>query len=106
MSIRSIRCDVRTVENDAGARALPRSKPQGSRKEAVNLRFDVLAEFGRRNRHAIIEAWRDASSFDAHDKAEGTANYHQLRSMRDDPHLRTGVHLSGTRADYFWGTKF
>jgi len=48
-----------------------------SRKEAGNVRFDVLTELGRPNRFVIIEAWRDVASFDAHDKADGTAKFRQ-----------------------------
>jgi len=48
-----------------------------SRKEAGNLRFDALIELGRPNRFAILEAWRDAAGFDAHDKNDSTVKYRQ-----------------------------
>jgi quinol monooxygenase YgiN len=48
-----------------------------SRKEAGNLRFDALIELGRPNRFVILEAWRDAAGFDAHDKSDSTVKYRQ-----------------------------
>jgi len=48
-----------------------------SRREAGNLRFDALIELGRPNRFVILEAWRDASSFNTHDKADSTFKYRQ-----------------------------
>ena len=48
-----------------------------SRKEAGNLRSDVLIELGRPNRFVILEAWRDAASLDAHGKADSTVKFRQ-----------------------------
>lgn len=48
-----------------------------SRKEAGNLRFDVLTESGRSKRFLILEDWRDSASFDAHGKADSTAKFRQ-----------------------------
>jgi autoinducer 2-degrading protein len=57
-----------------------------SRKEAGNLRFDALIELGRPNRFVILEAWRDAAAFDAHDKADSTVKYRQtINPMQSVP---------------------
>jgi len=37
-----------------------------SRKEAGNLRYEVLQQIDRRDQFAILEAWSDAKAFDAH----------------------------------------
>jgi quinol monooxygenase YgiN len=58
------------------AQALERYR-DASRKEAGNLRFDVLTESGRPKRFLILEAWRDSASFDAHSKADSTAKFRQ-----------------------------
>jgi quinol monooxygenase YgiN len=59
---------------------------EASRKEAGNLRFDVLTELGRPDRLVILEAWRDAASFDAHDKADSTVRYRQaIDTMQSVP---------------------
>ncbi len=60
----------------AAAKALARYR-DASRKEAGNLRFDVLTESGRSKRYLILESWRDSASFDAHGKADSTAKYRQ-----------------------------
>jgi quinol monooxygenase YgiN len=49
-----------------------------SRKDAGNLRFDVLIELGRPNRFVILEAWRDAASLDARGNADSTAKFRQV----------------------------
>jgi len=43
-----------------------------SRKEAGNLRFDVLQQDGRANHLPLVEAWRDAEAQRAHAMAEPT----------------------------------
>lgn len=60
----------------AAVQALERYR-DASRKEAGNLRFDVLTESGRTKRFLILEDWRDSASFDAHGKADSTAKFRQ-----------------------------
>lgn len=66
-----------------------------SRKEAGNVRFDVLTELGRPNRFVILEAWRNMASSDAHDKADGTARFRQaMDKVRSAPlDIRTNAEL-------------
>ena len=45
---------------------------EASRKEAGNLRFDVLQQDGRANHLPLLEAWRDAPAQSAHAMAEHT----------------------------------
>jgi quinol monooxygenase YgiN len=58
-----------------------------SRKEAGNLRFDVLQQIERRNQFAILEAWSDAKALETHG---GNAAMKQLRAALDP--LRTGFY--------------
>jgi quinol monooxygenase YgiN len=68
-----------------------------SRREAGNLRFDALIELGRPNRFVILEAWRDASAFDAHDKADSTVKYRQtidpIQSVPPDIRANAGLYV-------------
>jgi quinol monooxygenase YgiN len=45
---------------------------EASRKEAGNLRFDVLQQDGRANHLPLIESWHDAPAQNAHAMAEHT----------------------------------
>jgi quinol monooxygenase YgiN len=45
---------------------------EASRKEAGNLRFDVLQQDGRANHLPLVEAWRDGDAQRAHAMAEHT----------------------------------
>jgi len=45
---------------------------EASRKEAGNLRFDVLQQEGRANHLPLVEAWRDAQAQSAHAMAGHT----------------------------------
>ena len=67
-----------------------------SRKEAGNMRFDVLTELGRPNRFVILEAWRNPASFDTHDKADSTAKFRQAMDKAESAPLdiRTNAVLS------------
>ncbi len=58
----------------SGATLLERYR-DASRKEAGNQRLDVLRETTRPNRFAILEVWKDAAGFMAHDKAASTLHF-------------------------------
>lgn len=58
---------------DSSAALLERYR-DASRREDGNLRFDTLHEIARSNRFAILEAWKDGSALEAHDKASSTAD--------------------------------
>jgi quinol monooxygenase YgiN len=59
-----------TVAPSPGAEAetanLLRRVAAASRKEAGNLRYEVLQQVDRRDQFAILEAWSDAKAFDTH----------------------------------------
>jgi quinol monooxygenase YgiN len=57
------------------AAALARQHADASRKEAGNVGFEMLAEIGRPNRLAVLEAWRDKPAYDAHGAAPSTAAF-------------------------------
>jgi len=48
---------------------------EASRKDAGNLRFDVLQQDGRANHLPLVEAWRDAEAQRAHAMAEHTRTF-------------------------------
>jgi quinol monooxygenase YgiN len=58
-----------------------------SRKEAGNLRYDVLQDIERRNQFAILEGWSDAKAFEDHG---GSATMKQFRGELNP--LRTGFY--------------
>jgi len=54
---------------------LLRQLAEASRKEAGNLRFDVLLHTMRSNHFTVIEAWRNQQALDAHVSAPHTKQY-------------------------------
>ena len=73
------------AQNDAAA--LARAFGEASRKEAGNLRFDVLQRIGQSNHFSIVEAWKDAPSHTAHAAAEHTRDFHdKLKSLLRAPY--------------------
>jgi quinol monooxygenase YgiN len=51
---------------EADTAGLLRRVAAASRKEAGNLRYEVLQQIDRRNQFAILETWSDAKAFEAH----------------------------------------
>jgi quinol monooxygenase YgiN len=66
-----------TPTAEAQAAKLLRSIAATSRKEAGNLRYDVLQQIERRNQFAILEAWNDVKAYEAH---VGVASMKQFRA--------------------------
>jgi quinol monooxygenase YgiN len=54
------------------------SLAEASRKDAGNLRFDVLQQKARTNHFKVIEVWRDQRSDDAHEIAAHTKEFRTL----------------------------
>jgi quinol monooxygenase YgiN len=55
---------------------------EDSRKEAGNLRFDVLQQTNRPNHFTVVETWTDRAAFDAHVMAGPTRGFRgQLAPM-------------------------
>ncbi len=91
-----------TPAAEAEAGTLLRRIAAASRKEAGNLRYDVLQQNERRNQFAILEAWSDAKAFEAH---AGGAAMKQFRAQLEplrigfyDERLDTGIDLGGVPA--------
>ena len=76
-----------TPAAEAATGDLLRGIATSSRKEAGNLRYDVLQQIERRNQFAILEAWSDAKALETHG---GGAAIKQLRAALDP--LRTGFY--------------
>jgi quinol monooxygenase YgiN len=69
----------------AGAAMLKQYR-EASRKQAGNLRFDVLAEIARDNRFAIVEAWSDKAALDAHMQSAASVQFREeFQTIRDAP---------------------
>jgi quinol monooxygenase YgiN len=68
------------------ATALIKALAAASRKEDGNLRFQVVQEHDRSNRFAVIEAWKDQASFDAHRKGKAYGEFNEkLVAIRTAP---------------------
>jgi quinol monooxygenase YgiN len=80
---------------EAEAAGLLRRVAAASRKEAGNLRYEVLQQVDRRNQFAILEAWSDAKAFDAHGGGpamkEFRGHFDPLRAGFYDQRPLTGV---------------
>lgn len=80
------------------AAALLRQVAAASRKEAGNLRYDVLQQTDRGNQFAILETWRDGKAFEAH---AGGGAMKEFRGKLDpvrigfyDERLETGIDVT------------
>jgi len=59
---------------------------EASRKEAGNLRFDVVQHTMRANHHTVIEVWRNQAALDAHAAAAPTKQYREeLQPLTGSP---------------------
>ena len=65
------------VSPDPKVASLLRQLAEASRKEAGNLRFDVLQHTQRANHFTVIEGWRDRKALDAHAAAAHTKEYRE-----------------------------
>jgi len=83
------------AQNDAAA--LARAFGEASRKDAGNLRFDVLQRVGQLNHFSIVEAWSDPQAQAAHAAAAHTKQFREklqplLRAPYDErPHTGLSV---------------
>jgi quinol monooxygenase YgiN len=78
--------DVTPKAVDSGAALLERYC-DASRKQAGNLRFDVLHEIGRPDRFAILEVWADDIALDGHEKRVSTLHFRdQLKAIQSAPY--------------------
>jgi len=69
--------DVGPANRDKGAAAL-KALAEASRKDAGNLRFDVVHQKARVNHFTVIEVWKDQKSDDAHEHAAHTKDFRAL----------------------------
>jgi quinol monooxygenase YgiN len=67
-----------TPSAEAETANLRRRAAAAGRKEAGNLRYEILQHIERRSQFAILEAWSDAKAFEAH---AGGAAMKQLRDQ-------------------------
>jgi quinol monooxygenase YgiN len=58
-----------------------------SRKEAGNVRFDVLQRLDRKSHFAILEAWSDPKAREAHDAGPAMTEFrNKLKALRSGPY--------------------
>jgi quinol monooxygenase YgiN len=77
-----------TSPTDTGkARSLLRQFAQASRKEAGNLRIELLQRIGQPDQFVILEAWKDKDAHGAHGTAEHTRRFRdQLQPLLRGPY--------------------
>jgi quinol monooxygenase YgiN len=61
---------------EAETASLLRRVAGASRKEAGNLRYEVLQQIDRRNQFAILETWSDGKAFEAHGGGPAMKEFH------------------------------
>jgi quinol monooxygenase YgiN len=72
---------------EAEAASLLKTVAAASRKEAGNLRFEVLQQIERPNHFAILEAWTDGKAFESHGAAAATKTFRdKLTPLRTGPY--------------------
>jgi quinol monooxygenase YgiN len=82
----AIYVDVMPNAVDSGAALLERYR-DASRKQAGNLRFDLLHEIARPNRFAILEVWTNEAALNGHEKAASTLRARdQLKTIQSAPY--------------------
>jgi quinol monooxygenase YgiN len=92
------------VTPSVGAEAanLLRRVAAASRKEAGNLRYEVLQQIERPNQFAVLEAWNDAKAFEAHASGAAMKQFRDqldpLRAAFYDQRLETGVDVGPVAA--------
>ena len=66
--------------------SLIRQYREATRTQAGSSRIDVVQEIARPNRFGIIEAWRDQSSFDTHDRSAQALQFRtRLKTIENSP---------------------
>ena len=84
------------------AAALLRQYRDASRKEAGNLRLEVLQQSGRPDHFGLVEMWQDQQAFEAHGVAAHTTQLRaKLQPLRVSPHderLHKGLAISSMPA--------
>ena len=87
---------------EAEAAGLLRRVAAASRKEAGNLRYEVLQQVDRRNQFAILEAWSDGKAFEAHGAGASMKQFrtelNPLRAGLYDERLDNGIDVSPSPA--------
>jgi quinol monooxygenase YgiN len=91
----------------APASALLKRYRDASFHEDGNLRVEVLQELERPNRFAIVEAWRDKPTLDAHEQSPGTTEFREkMKAVQAAPYderinsqLYAGQSQKGHQAD-------
>ena len=82
--------------------ALLRQYRDASRKDAGNVRLEVLQQHGRPDHFVLLEIWQDQQSLDAHGTATHTTQWRDklqpLRVSPSDERLHTGLAIGPMQA--------
>ena len=66
--------DVNNAKKDDGA-AMLKVLAEASRKEAGNLRYEVVTQANRANHFTLVEIWKDQGALEAHEAAKHTVKF-------------------------------
>ena len=73
--------------SEGEAVSLIKQAAAASRKEAGNVRFDVLQRLDRKSHFAILEAWSDPKAREAHESGPAMTEFrNKLKSLRSGPY--------------------
>ena len=90
--------------------ALLRQYREASRKEAGNVRLEVLQQHGRTGHFVLLEIWQEQQAYDAHGTATHTTQLRdKLQSLRVSPYderLHTGLAIGSRQAVHAAGATY
>lgn len=93
--------DIMPPSRDDGI-ALLRQYREASRRDAGNVRLEVLQQYGRPHHFVILETWQDQQSFETHTQDVHVAQFREkLQAVRNSPNderVHTGFSI-GTVQD-------
>jgi len=89
-----------TPASEGEALGLIKQAAAASRKEAGNVRFDVLQRLDRKNHFAILEAWNDPKAREAHDGGAAMTEFrNKIKALRSAPYdTRPSLSLAAASA--------
>jgi quinol monooxygenase YgiN len=93
--------DFMPSEKLPGAALLKRYR-DASRREAGNLRFEVLHEIARPDHFAILEVWKDKAALEHHGKTASSSRFGErftaIRSAPCDVRINNGIYVGPPKA--------
>ena len=69
--------DILGAANTEKATPMLRQFATDSRKDAGNVRFEILQQDGRANHFTLVEVWRTKQAYEAHNAAAHTVQFRE-----------------------------